>query len=81
METKQINLSLLPLSYTGNPQTFNVHPFSPEIHDEPGIYLEHQSGCGYSPYALTPIEARTIASALIAAADWADKQTWIKIKE
>lgn len=72
----QVPLTRLPLAYTGNPQTFNIKPFSPDIHNEPGLYLEHQEGCGYMPYELTPDEAIKIAQALIEAAKWVKAQKW-----
>lgn len=72
----QVPLSFLGNCYTGYPFTMNVHPYDPDIHEKPGVYLEFQEGCGYTPYDLTPDEARQVAQALIAAADWADKQTW-----
>lgn len=76
MEKVSVDMSLRPVCYTGHPESINVNPFDPEIHKVPGVYLEHQEGCGYDIFELTPAEARAVADALIKAAYWAEKQKW-----
>jgi len=39
-------------------------PFSPDIHKEPGMYLQFVEGCGYHVYTLTPDEADKLAEML-----------------
>lgn len=73
---EQVPLTRLPLAYTGQHQTMNVHPFDPDIHTEAGIYLEHQEGCGYSPYELSLEEAERVANALLESVKWARQQKW-----
>ena len=65
-----------PTDYSGNFQRLEVMPFSPDIHDGPGVYLQSVEGCGYLVYELTPDEARKLAKSLIESADWTDNQKW-----
>lgn len=64
--------------YAGK-ERVNVNPFSYDIHDVPGVYLEFQEGCGYDPRELTPDEAIRVGEALIAAGN-SIKEVWA-IKE
>jgi hypothetical protein len=66
MET--VPLSLFPLAYDGKPQVLEVTPYSKDIHDAAGVYLQHREGCGYRVFDLTPAEAMKLGTALIQAA-------------
>ncbi len=65
---KHIILSRLPAGYDGKKQRMEVMPFSKDIHDAPGIYLQKVEGCGYDVFELTPEEARALAALLEQAA-------------
>lgn len=41
---------------------------TPDIHDEPGVYVQFIEGCGYDVYTLTPDEADTLADRIREAA-------------
>lgn len=45
-----------------------VMAMSPDIHDQPGIYVQFVEGCGYHPFTLTPEEALTLAEKMRQAA-------------
>ena len=53
--------------YAGK-QLVEVSDFSPDIHDEPGMYLQFVEGCGYTVYEITPDEAEKLAALLLAKA-------------
>lgn len=67
------------VGYDGNFKRLEVMPFSPDIHDGPGVYLQLVEGCGYHVHELTTEEARKLAKSLIESADWTDKQKWEQI--
>jgi hypothetical protein len=64
-----IPLSQMKLGYDGNPQHLKVSSFSPEIHDQPGLYLELIEGCGYTVIELTLDEAKQLSKMLIEVID------------
>lgn len=41
---------------------------SPDIFDEPGVYVQFIEGCGYHPYTMTPDEADRLADRIREAA-------------
>jgi hypothetical protein len=41
----------------------------PDIHDEPGVYLQKVEGCGYTVFELTPEEATILGTFLIEQAE------------
>lgn len=60
-----IELTEMPVNYTGHHSRMEVMEFSPDIHDKPGVYLQYVEGCGYTVYNLTPDEARFLGECLI----------------
>lgn len=68
MPFMRMPLSQCPEAYCGGPQYLEIVGFSPDIHDIPGLYLQHVEGCVYHPYELTPKEATKLGKALIEAA-------------
>lgn len=65
---KSVPLSLFPLAYDGKPQVLEVMPYSKDIHDAAGVYLQHREGCGYRVFDLTAAEAMELGMALIQSA-------------
>lgn len=43
-------------------------PHEPDIHDEPGVYVQFREGCGHTVYTMTPDEADEYADMLKVAA-------------
>lgn len=66
--TTSIPLSQLPLAYTGLPQVMEVQPFTRDIYDAPGVYLQKVEGCGYDVFTLTADEADKLGDMLKEAA-------------
>jgi hypothetical protein len=79
-DTVKVLLTQTPVNYTGTHDHMEITAHSPDIHAEPGLYLQRVEGCGYTVTELTLSEARRIAQALNNAADWAEKQNWGKVK-
>lgn len=65
---EHVNLSKQKVAYDGNPQRLEIVPFSPDIHEAPGVYLQHVEGSGYIVFDLTPEEAYNLGTFLIRAA-------------
>lgn len=63
---EKVPLSKMPC-YAGNIYV-EVTPFSPDLHDNEGIYLQFVEGCGYDVKTLTPNEAEILAKQLQLAA-------------
>lgn len=61
-----IELTEMPVNYTGHHSRLEILGFSPDIHDHPGIYLQHVEGCGYTVYEMTVDQARFLGERLIA---------------
>ena len=64
-----IPLTEMPKNYTGYHSQLELMEFTPDIHDKPGVYLQHVEGCGYTVYELTPDQARFLGERLIAKAN------------
>ena len=63
-----VDLTEMNNGYDGRPTRLEVSPFSNEIHEKPGVYLQHVEGCGYNVYELSPEQALELAELLIRAA-------------
>lgn len=53
--------------YTGKIRA-EVNAFGPDIHSQPGLYLQFVEGCGYDVKTLTPDEAEQLAELLLKSA-------------
>lgn len=73
-DSDSVELTEMPPAYTGHPCRLQITGFSKGINDQPGVYLQHVEGCGYTVYELTPEQARNVAKLLIDAADKTEKE-------
>lgn len=64
-----IELTEMENGYDGVPTRLEVLEFSPDIHDEPGLYLQRVEGCGYYIMQMTPEQAETLAQELLEVAE------------
>ncbi len=65
MTSLKTDLSLHGPCYTGSLTCLEVQPFDPEVHTDPGLYLQHVEGCGYTVYHLTCEEAEQLVAHLL----------------
>ncbi len=66
--TNKVEMTLRAPCYTGLYEFLEVSAHDPDIHDEPGIYLQKVEGCGYDVWELTAEEADALAVILAAKA-------------
>ena len=69
-----IDLTEMNNGYDGKPTRLEVSSFTKEIHDRPGVYLQHVEGCGYNVYELNPDQALELAKILIEEANKSKKE-------
>ena len=73
-----IQLTRMPVNYTGHLDRLEILCKTPDINEDAGIYLQHVSGCGYTVYELTAVEARFLGERLIAKANESLEQFMLK---
>lgn len=61
---ESVELTEMCEGYDGQLTRFEVLSFSPDIHEKPGVYLQHVEGCGYRVFELTPDEAEALGTIL-----------------
>ena len=63
-----IELTEMKNGYNGKPTCLETMTFDPDIHDKPGVYLQHVEGGGYTVYEMTLEQAEALAKELLDAA-------------